>query len=274
MKRCILMVHSMNNKPKTLIIVEGGRLEPMFFEQLKNIFDLNLDIYCLKCNIYLLYKKMKEMGFNGNIKDVLLEVHDTEENRKLLSQNFAYTYLIFDFDVHHTEEYQKDIPLETIVKNNIVKVQEMAHYFVDETDPTIGKLYINYPMMESFKDCDSFEDDVYLTRSIILEDVKRYKNIVGCRKMANKRIDKYSKNDFIQLMRQNVRKLGRICQINDDLPKYSAYLNESNQFNILQHEVEFVSLQKVISVLNTSVFFVLDYYGNKNGFYDDVMTNR
>lgn len=75
-------------------------------------------------------------------------------------------------------------------------------------------------------------------------------------------------------MYQNVRKLGRICQINDDLPKYSAYLNESNQFNILQREVEFVSLQKAISVLNTSVFFVLDYYGNKNGFYDDVMANR
>ncbi len=32
----------------------------------------------------------------------------------------------------------------------------MTEYFVDETDPTIGKLYINYPMMESYRDCDEF----------------------------------------------------------------------------------------------------------------------
>ena len=60
----------MTNQPKTLIVVEGGRLEPRFFNRLKDIFGLNLDIYCLEYNIYLLYKKMKEMGFNSNLKDV------------------------------------------------------------------------------------------------------------------------------------------------------------------------------------------------------------
>ena len=137
----------MSNPPKTLIVVEGGRLEPRFFDQLKKVFGLNLDIYCLEDNIYLLYKKMKEMGFNGNLKDVLSEVH--EENREILSQDFAYTYLIFDFDPHHTEKYEKDIPLETIVENNISKVREMAEYFVNETDPTVGKLYINSQCFET-----------------------------------------------------------------------------------------------------------------------------
>ena len=265
------MVCSMANQPKTLIVVEGGRLEPRFFEQLKKVFGLNLDIYCLKYNIYLLYKKMKEMGFNGNLKDVLLEVHDTEEYRELLSQNFAYTYLIFDFDPHHTEEYEKDVPLETIVENNINKVREMAEYFVDETDPTIGKLYINYPMMESFKDCDSFEDDGYLTREVDLSDIKQYKEIVGRRKMANKRIDGYSKSDFTMLTRQNVKKLGKIREVVDESIDYETYIQESNQSKVLQREIEFISSLRKIAVLNTSVFFALDYYGNKDGFYDDTM---
>lgn len=268
------MVYSMDNQPKTLIVVEGGRLEPGFFAQLKMVFGLNLDIYCLKYNIYLLYKKMKEMEFNGNLKDVLLEVHDTEENRELLSQSFAYTYLIFDFDPHHTEEYEKDVPLETIVENNIDKVREMAEYFVDETDPTIGKLYINYPMMESFKDCDSFEDDDYLTREISLPDVKDYKRIVGSRKMANKRIDRYSKSDFTLLTRQNVKKLGKICKVATEPMDYETYIQESKQTNVLQREIEFVSSLRKIAVINTSVFFALDYYGNKNGFYDDTMKNE
>lgn len=265
------MVYSMDNQPKTLIVVEGGRLEPRFFGQLKKVFGLNLDIYCLKYNIYLLYKKMKEMGFNGNLKDVLLEVQDTEENRKLLSQSFAYTYLIFDFDPHHTEEYEKDVPLETIVENNINKVREMAEYFVDETDPTIGKLYINYPMMESFKDCDSFEDGDYLTREVSLPDVKQYKEIVGRMKMASKRIDGYSKSDFTLLTRQNVKKLGRICEVADEPMDYETYIQKSNQTNVLQREIDFISFLRKISVLNTSVFFALDYYGNKDGFYDDTM---
>ena len=268
------MVCSMANQPKTLIVVEGGRLEPRFFDQLKEVFGLNLDIYCLEYNIYLLYKKMKEMGFNGNLKDVLLEVHDTEENRELLSQDFAYTYLIFDFDPHHTEEYEKDIPLEIIVENNINKVSEMAEYFVDETDPTIGKLYINYPMMESFKDCDSFEDVDYLTRAIELTEVKQYKEIVGRRRMANKRIDGYSKSDFIMIARQNVKKLGKICEVANEPMDYETYIQESIQTNVLQREIEFVSSLRKIAVLNTSVFFVLDYYGNKDGFYDDTIKTK
>ena len=264
----------MANQPKTLIVVEGGRLEPRFFDQLKKVFGLNLDIYCLKDNIYILYKKMKEMGFNGNLKDVLLEVHDTEEYRELLSQNFAYTYLIFDFDPHHTEEYEKNVPLETIVENNINKVREMAEYFVNETDPTIGKLYINYPMMESFKDCDSFEDDSYLTREVSLPDVKQYKEIVGRRKMASKRIDGYSKGDFTMLTRQNVKKLGKICEAADESMDYETYIQESNQSKVLQREIEFISSLRKIAVLNTSVFFALDYYGNKDGFYDDTMKSE
>lgn len=265
------MVCSMDKQPKTLIVVEGERLEPRFFDQLKNVFGLNLDIYCLKNNIYILYKKMKEMGFNGNLKDVLLEVHDTDEYREILSQNFAYAYLIFDFDPHHTEEYEKDVSLESIVQNNIKKVREMAEYFVDETDPTIGKLYINYPMMESFKDCDSFEDVDYLTRVITLDEIKQYKEIVGRRKMANKRIAKYLKSDFTMLTRQNVNKLGRICEVVNEPMDYETYIQKSNQTNVLQREIEFVSSLRKIAVLNTSVFFALDYYGNKDGFYDEIM---
>lgn len=263
----------MNSNPKTLVIVEGGRLEPGFFNQLKIVFNLNLDIYCLKNNIYLLYSKMKEMGFNGDIRDVLAEICKTDEEREVLSQKFAYTYLIFDFDPQHTEEYEKSDTLETIVSRNIAKVKEMASYFVDETDPTIGKLYINYPMMEAFKDCDSFDDDNYLSRMIELKDIKQYKSIVGTRKMANKRLDKYTINDYSQLARQNVKKARTMFPNFNENVSYKFYNKEISQSNILIHEAEYIQSLKKISVLNTSSFFVLDYYGNKDGFFDKAMGN-
>ena len=264
----------MVNELKTLVVVEGARLEPRFFEQLKKVFGLNLDIHCLKYNIYLLYKKMKDMGFNANLKDILLEVNDTEETRALLKENFAFTYLIFDFDPHHTEEYEKDLPIETVVANNIAKVKEMAEYFVDETDPTIGRLYINYPMMEAFKDCDSFCDKNYLTRTVTLNQIKCYKAIVGGRKMGSKRLDGYSREDFTQLICQNVRKLGVISGFSSSAMRYADYIESSKQCNVLNCEVGFIKSLKQIAVLNTSVFFALDYYGNKEGFFDATMENK
>lgn len=264
----------MINNPKTLVIVEGGHLEPVFFNQLKNVFSLNLDIYCLKNNIYLLYRKMRDMGFNGDIRDVLSEICTTDEEREVLSQKFAYTYLIFDFDPQHTEEYEKNDPLETIVNRNISKVKEMASYFIDETDPTIGKLYINYPMMEAFKDCDSFDDDDYLSRMIELKDIKQYKSIVGTRKMANKRVDKYTINDYSQLARQNVRKAGKMFPDFNDPISYEWYIKYLSQINILLRETEYIRLLNKLSVLNTSSFFALDYYGNKDGAFDKIMQSK
>lgn len=125
-----------------LIIVEGSKTEPNFFNRLSNVFGLKFDIYCLETNIYSLYKKMKEINFNGDIKDILSEIHP--DKKEMLSKKFAYTYLIFDCDAHHSRKNESRTQ-EEIVLDNLAKLSEMAKYFVDETDPSIGKLYINYP---------------------------------------------------------------------------------------------------------------------------------
>lgn len=56
-----------------LIIVEGKKTEPRFFERLNELFfESNLTIYCLETNIYSLYIKLKEYEFNANITDLLI----------------------------------------------------------------------------------------------------------------------------------------------------------------------------------------------------------
>ena len=57
-----------------LIIVEGARTEPAFFNRLLGVFDQNFEIYCFGTNIYTLYKRMKEIEFNGDLKSVLIEL--------------------------------------------------------------------------------------------------------------------------------------------------------------------------------------------------------
>ena len=145
------MVLSMNKK--VLLIVEGNKTEPKIFNKIQELFGLDFEIFCFGTNIYSLYKLMKENDFNVNIKDLLAEVHPEYKND--LDNQFVYTYLIFDLDPHHSKK-EETRTIEELVNDNIQIVESMANYFVDETDPTIGKLYINYPMIESYKDCNDF----------------------------------------------------------------------------------------------------------------------
>ncbi|MCR5786853.1 MAG: hypothetical protein K6G28_04060 [Acholeplasmatales bacterium] len=252
---------------KVLLIVEGEKAEPKIFNKIQEEFNLVFDIYCFGTNIYSLYKIMEENDFNVNIKDILLEIHP--EYTTLLSNNFVYTYLIFDLDPHHTKK-DDTRTIEQIVCDNIKKVKKMADYFVNETDPTVGKLYINYPMIESYKCCDSFFTKKYKNEIVDINNLAKFKKYVGTKKLSNTRIDKYSKDDLIKLIIQNIFKLNYIYENKWIMPNYDSYLIESDTKNVLIQQSKIIDSMKKISVLNTSLFIIVDYYGNRNGFYDQL----
>lgn len=248
-----------------LIIVEGLKTEPNFFNSLAKVFGLNFEIYCLETNIYSLYKKMKEIDFNGDIKDILSEIHP--EKKEMLSKKFAYTYLVFDCDAHHAGENEPRTQ-EEIVFANLDKLSEMANYFIDETDPSIGKLYINYPMMESYRDCDNYFENEYASAIISILKLSSYKNHVAKKKLCSRHIDKYTKEQFSLLILQNLYKLNLICGHKWKKPNYKEYLEFSNSANILSKERTLAIKDNVLSVINTSLFMITDYFGNRNGFYE------
>ena len=248
-----------------LIIVEGAKTEPAFFNRLLGVFDQNFEIYCFGTNIYTLYKRMKEIEFNGDLKSVLIELHP--EQRELLSKKFAYTYLVFDCDVHHPKK--EDLRcIEEIIADNFSKLREMAEYFVDETDPSVGKLYINYPMMESYRDCDDFFDENYKSTMVSLPAILSYKKDVGKRKLSRVRVDSYTEKQFSLLVLQNIYKLNVILTDTWSKLSYEEYLTQSSAKRILLAEQDIAKRSKMLSVINTSIFILSDYFGNRDGFYD------
>lgn len=252
---------------KVLLIVEGVKAEPKLFKQIQKEFNFQFDIYCFGTNIYSLYKIMEDNDFNMNIKDILSELHPEYAN--LLSNTFVYTYLIFDLDPHHTKK-DDSRTIEQIVGDNIKIVERMADYFIDENDPTVGKLYINYPMIESYKCCDSFFTEKYKNEIVDIYNLAKFKEYVGTKKLSNTRIDKYSKDDLIKLIIQNIFKLNYIYENKWIMPNYDNYLIESDTKNVLIQQSKIINSMKKISVLNTSLFIIVDYYGNRNGFYDQL----
>ena len=250
-----------------LVIVEGEKTETRFFERLAEVFGLKFNIYCFATNIYTLYKKMKDVDFNANIKDILLEKEKDSKNIEILSKKFAYTYLVFDCDLHHTNKGERRSHKETMIEN-MKELSEMAKYFVDETDPSIGKLCINYPMMESYRDSNDFFEEEYAKRTAKIDKIKNYKNIVSTRKICKCHINKMTNEQFSLLILQNLFKLNFILKDKWEKHEYSIYLHELDSLRILNKQNELVTKFDFLSVLNSSLFLIVDYFGNRNGFYE------
>lgn len=265
------MEHLMSKEVNILIVAEGPKAERNFIEQLNKTFNINFNVFCYGTNIYNLYKRMKELDFNADLTQVLLELPEDPcipDRKKLLNKKFAYTYLIFDFDAHHTEEYEKNAPIDKIVSENIQRLKEMTEHFTNETDPTIGKLYVNYPMMESYRDADSLFDENFMSNYISISNIKNYKRIVGQKNLANKRIDSYTDENFISLASMNVHKLSKLMFDEWAPIDYSVYIEKSDSRCIIDAQEKSVIENRSVCVLNTTLFLLIDYFGNQKGFYD------
>lgn len=258
---------------KILLIVEGAKTEPKLFKRIQSLLNVNnedFEIISFNTNIYFLYKIMKSNDFNLNIVDLLKELHPDKKN--ILNNNFIYIYLIFDLDAHHTRK-EETRNIKEVVNDNLIKINEMINHFNDETDPTIGKLYINYPMIESFKDCNSFFDKEYKNTSIDISLLSRYKEIVSRKKISNIRIEEIKDEELNKLILQNIFKLNYISSSHFKELDYKTYLDYSSQSNVFNKECLIINELNKVSVINTSLFLVIDYFGNNNHFYDNFIKN-
>lgn len=261
-----------SKRAKALVIVEGERLEPRFFKQFTKVYDIELDVYVVGANIYDLYNALKDYNFDCYIKDILPDVGNNVAGMdEILQQKFAYTYLVFDFDAHHREIGEKELDIDVVVQNNIEKLREMAAFFTNETDPGVGKLYINYPMMESYRDCSSFFDEAYCDNTVEVVDIPRYKAIAGQKKLASVHVEAYTRENFSDLTRMNVYKLNKLSKDIWGEIAYKEYVDLSVATKILDCQAKKVSTERKVDVINTALFIALDHFGNQEGFYDSLI---
>lgn len=251
------MVHLMNNaRGKILLLVEGERLEKLVFKELSRLYGLKSEIFCLRCNIFMLYNVMKQYDFNASIKDILTEkssISIYDEDRDILTNNkFAYTYLILDFDLQHSIN---NVELE------LKQIREMCEYFKDETDDTIGKLYINYPMMESFRDRDDFIDEKFMNKIVCINDFVKYKEIAGKCKLSSTHINNYKKEGFDEIIKSNLNKAS-VKLFENKIFNYHNYLKFISAMSMFEKQCLYVA-QGYVYVLNTSLFLLIDYFGER-----------
>lgn len=248
------------------IIYEGEKTERQLVNNLNHIFFNNISelvpiMFPAGENIYMLWKQLKKDEFQTDLIEVVREYN--AEAAKVLKgyqrNDFMEIYLFFDYDGHQdnlsgSEESVGDI------------LEEMLETFSEETN--LGKLYINYPMVESLRDNNPPKEELcYRNCTINLADIKDYKRSVH---------DMRIYQDFRKLDRRKWYELcvNAACKVNCIIyntycvPQREKFINEMGQVRLYHMQKEkYVPFGK-IAVINSIPLFLLEYF--KKEFWDDI----
>lgn len=235
--------------PKILLIVEGAKIDYNLMERVLKQYEIanSHEIVSYNTNIYALYDSMFK-DTDPSEFDLLAHLKSRESEsvrREILEQRFSDILLIFDLDP------QDD-------KFSPQKIIKMNDYFVESTD--MGKLYINYPMVEAFYHMKSVPDPKFKSYFTMISELERktYKTRVN-RESRNRDYSKFaiSKEECDIIILQNICKAWSLldsCYSYDHkevaLPDLSSVLGK--QLSIMQTE-------KFVYVLCTCIFHVVEF---------------
>ncbi len=239
-----------------LFIVEGKNGEKQLFDVIQRLFlkkEKN-DFYCVPycTNIYTMYKEILEdpdLEIVELVREKALKEKNMELYQILSSKKFPEVYLVFDLDPQDRGF-------------SVSKVEEMIQFFDDETNH--GKIYINYPMFESFKHFKSIPDS----------DFNSYEFLVSrCHKNGYKRyIDKYSsvgdlsklnREKYLIIMKQMMNKYEYLlnCDISTSKEEYNLNFSQEKLLKYMKSKLK----KGKVSVINTFCLWPIEYF-NSNFF--------
>lgn len=243
-----------------LFVFEGKEREPQLYRALERLFfpkETDAIVCSFGNNIYELYKQMTRLGDGADIVSVLRERLKGQEDNPLkgisTSSAFAEIYLFFDYDLHHR------LPLEEINR----RLREMLVLFDDET--TNGKLYINYPMIESIRYTKELPDADYYLYTIAKKHCGDFKRIAhdfsayGSLDFLTDTRGQRTKLNWLHLKDMNVRKANYICCGANTYPENKRDIAQKNIFEAqLQKYVD--TDECSVAILNAFPIFLYDYF--------------
>lgn len=247
-----------------LFVFEGKKREPDIFRAMKQLFfaeDETIEaVY--DCDIYALYSQMKDLGEGA---DVILALREHYQDRDdsplpedLKASDCSEIYLFFDFDF---QDESRSVELLD------AQLKDMLSLFSNETDG--GKLYVNYPMVESIAYTKELPDNDYWSYSVCREDCHHFKRLVN-EFSFYKNFDFVLKNQNVGtrrnwelLVMQNVAKANYLS--NGVLDPHVTDIESISQIKILRGQEKGYTLCNPcrVSVLNSFPLFLYEYYGNK-----------
>jgi hypothetical protein len=238
---------------KILLIVEGESDEVKF---LRGLFEHCLKkaeykFYSYKTNIHTLaqelYNNYPDFDEGDvDIRLVLASLESSKEKKEMLLDKYSDIYMVFDFEPQHDHKH-----FDT--------VRRMVNYFNDSTNQ--GQLFINYPMMQSYKHFDCLPCPSFEFCEVTLEQSKGYKQYVG--EISNfTDLTKYTYVTYFSIAVHQLKKANKILNGGYTLPSKSEYF-DFKATQIFDYQVNLLESSNNISVLNTCIFALVDFAPSK-----------
>lgn len=215
---------------------------------------------------------MNESDFTEDIVTVIKRKLNSNNKNSISDEvsinDFSEVYLFFDYDFQN-----KNLKLESLNK----QLHEMLDFFSDETEN--GKLYVNYPMIESIKCTQELPDEHFVEYKVSKNNCSDFKNYVTTH------YDFYKSTDFLQfsidkktdklrpisderqkkvsanweiLKDQNVKKANFIC---NNVYVHPNSKNDISQKIIFNNQLtKFVIPNDEVSILCAFPLFLFEYF--------------
>lgn len=245
-----------------LFIFEGERREVMLFKSIELLFFSrpNDNIVCsFGNNIYELYRQMQNLGEGADIIGLMKENGSLDVDGD--TADFSDVFLFFDLDIHNQNQ-SIDVSKQ--------QLKEMLDYFDNETEN--GKLYVNYPMIESIYHTDRLPDPNYQNYTVRINDCSDYKRIARdfgpysnldhlCVNQRNKDrscIVGRIKTNWLHLINMNVTKAAYLCDTATDSCNIKEEITQNHIF--YYQDNKHISKNGEIAVLNGFPLFLFDYF--------------
>lgn len=250
-----------------LFVFEGADREPHIYETIERLYfpKGNDNIICsFGNNIYNLYKELMDYEVGGDIVAIMKERLSTNGDLRLNNirrTDISEIFLFFDYDFHHSH-----LSLEEINK----RIEGMLRMFDDETDN--GRLYINYPMIESIRYTQELPDKNYYQYTVVRDDCVDFKklahefsfyngfdHILFRKDEENISKERYLtiKDNWMILIEMNVCKANWLICNKYQMPAHKSDINQLIIF--LNQKSKYVDANNSVSVLNAFPIFIYDY---------------
>lgn len=234
------------SRKSILLIVEGAKQEKALFRALLACYQLDLEyeIYSYGTNIYELYEKMFSDGMQDELSLLgVLKERAAAGDRWLFDQDYSDILLVFDYDPQD-DRFSPE------------RLETMQDFFNESTDN--GKLYVNYPMVEACKHFLKMPDAEFINRMVDLDDVSRYKQIVGNASRYQSFERDFKKPDIDMLIAETAAK-AQLLSGHEPRSEHEYCCNDIDHAAILRIQNEALRSRQKIWVLGTCLLFIPDY---------------
>ena len=245
-----------------LFVFEGKKKEPAIFDSLRNLFfkgEESVVVCTYNTDFHSLYKSLIENDWElFYVLRERLQERGEDTLDGYLASDFSQTYLFFDYDFHNSH-------ISLNEQNR--RLEELLSFFNEETEN--GKLYINYPMVESIVYTKQLKDSQFDDYVVSRRDCHRFKELAANFSFYpdtsflivnnnNNVPDEEVRHNWELLKFQHVTKANLLCNgIKGTMPVHKSSIAQSHIFKAQRKK--YVDTKDSVSILNSFPIFVYEY---------------